>query len=121
MTKKSSKSRQIFICECCDYETSKASDYNKHILTRKHKKMTNDDKKVAILFECECGKQLSSRQSLSRHKKICNSNINTINAEQDEPTINNKKHTIDQDMVIELLKQNQELMLSNKEFKELIV
>ena len=121
MTKKSSKSRQIFTCECCDYETSKASDYNKHILTRKHKKMTNDDKKVAILFECECGKQLSSRQSLSRHKKICNSNINTINSEQDEPIINNKKHTIDQDMVIELLKQNQELMLSNKEFKELIV
>ena len=114
MTKKSQKNRQLFLCEICDYETSKISDYNKHILTRKHKKMTNDDTKVAIQFECDCGKQLSSRQSLSRHKKNCNNN-----SILDESV--HTKQSVDQDMIIELLKQNQELMLSNKEFKELIM
>jgi hypothetical protein len=117
VTQKSPKTRQTFICEKCDYICYKQSDYNKHLTTRKHEKMTNDDKKLANLYTCDCGKRLSSRQSLYRHKKNCSNNV-TIHTIDNTDNINNAP---DHNMVIELLKQNQELMLSNKEFKELIV
>lgn len=37
------KTRQIFYCEYCDYSSCKESDYNKHLLTTKHKKNYNND------------------------------------------------------------------------------
>ena len=117
VTQKSSKTRQIFSCDSCNYICYKQSDYNKHLTTRKHEKMTNDDRKLANTYTCECGKQLSSRQSLSRHKKNCGST--NIHANNDN--IDNSNNMPDHNMIIELLKQNQELMLSNKEFKGLIV
>ena len=33
------KSQKIFECKICDYSTSNKYDYNKHLLTLKHKKM----------------------------------------------------------------------------------
>ena len=39
------KSSKIFYCEKCDYTTSKQSQYDRHILTRKHKILTNTDTK----------------------------------------------------------------------------
>ena len=41
---KNSKKCLEFICIACDFKCSKKSNYTKHILTRKHKMMTNDDK-----------------------------------------------------------------------------
>ena len=40
---KNSKKCLEFICIACDFKCSKKSNYTKHILTRKHKMMTNDD------------------------------------------------------------------------------
>ena len=39
--KSRSKKSQIFLCNCCNYNTSKKCDYEKHILTLKHKKSEN--------------------------------------------------------------------------------
>jgi hypothetical protein len=39
-TEKTQKSAVFFICEKCDYKSSKRSDYNRHILTPKHKNTT---------------------------------------------------------------------------------
>lgn len=67
------KVAQIYICEICDYKTSRKHNYNKHLATRKHKILTNTDKnsqKVATFF-CECGRSYKHRQSLHNHKKIC--------------------------------------------------
>ena len=38
-TEKSPKIAAKFICECCNYKCSKQSEYNKHLLTSKHKKL----------------------------------------------------------------------------------
>ena len=43
----SQKSQPKYVCSQCDYYTSKDSEYEKHILTRKHKILTNDLQKVA--------------------------------------------------------------------------
>ena len=44
---KNSKKCLEFICIACDFKCSKKSNYTKHLLTRKHKMMTNDDMKNA--------------------------------------------------------------------------
>lgn len=61
-------------CQKCDYNTSRKSQFDRHVLTAKHK--NTDDagtvpyKKVPK-YACECGKSYSHRQSLHTHKKIC--------------------------------------------------
>jgi len=65
---------KYFKCENCDYFTSKNSNYNKHLLTLKHKNLQNTDKnvaKVAIKFDCICGKSYKHRQSLYTHQSKC--------------------------------------------------
>ena len=65
-----------YFCEFCDYNSSNKKDYNRHLLTDKHKIMTNDDKKSQKNplkeFACICGKKYKYRQGLSYHKKKCN-------------------------------------------------
>jgi hypothetical protein len=60
-------------CEKCQYITSNKKDFNKHLLTLKHK---NGDKSVTNvpknpLFACQCGKTYNYRQGLHRHSKSC--------------------------------------------------
>ena len=65
---------KYFKCEKCDYFTSKKSNYNKHLLTAKHKYLQNTDKnvaKVATNFNCICGKSYKHRQSLYTHQSKC--------------------------------------------------
>ena len=44
-TKKTKKKRKLknkkieYYCECCDYSTSKKTDFNRHLLTKKHQRM----------------------------------------------------------------------------------
>ena len=76
LTKKMPKNAKIFSCENCGFSCSKKSNYDKHLLTRKHKMLTNGNEKMpknaAPLYECECGKKYKQSSGLSRHKKICN-------------------------------------------------
>jgi hypothetical protein len=58
-----------YICDCCNYNTSHLGDWNKHLLTDKHRKLTIIDK---CKYKCACGHIFKHRQSLHRHKKICN-------------------------------------------------
>ena len=105
-TQKSQKSLSNFICEKCDYITSKKTDFDKHLLTPKHKNhdkmFTNVDTIATNLaqkkFACDCGKEYKHRQSLYVHKKKCNT----------EEKINNNQ-------LVEYL------MKENSEFKNLIL
>ena len=76
MKKSSKKVPTIYSCEFCDYNTSRKSQWTRHILTAKHLKLTDAaqglTKKVPSKFVCEkCKKEFNHRQSLFRHKKIC--------------------------------------------------
>ena len=65
---------KCFECKNCYYFTSKKSNYNKHLMTSKHKYLQNTDKnvaKVAIKFDCICGKSYKHRQSLYTHQSKC--------------------------------------------------
>jgi len=121
--KSSQKVAQNFYCEICDYITSKKTNYDKHIITPKHQRMTEDyiggqkvaksSQKVAShTFECECGKIYKHRQGLWKHKKLCFNNYLDDNFQHDNNVkINTKKNeTIaDKDLIMMLIKDNNEL------------
>ena len=62
MTKKEvPKSANKFSCKECDFECSKESNYNKYLMTRKHRIRTSTNEKVpknAEQYYCNCGKML---------------------------------------------------------------
>ena len=110
MTKKSPKSPNLFFCSKCDYTCSKKSEFNRHVLTRKHK---NDDaelqKSPEKVFDkkyaCNCGKEYIHRQGLYVHKKKC-TYIESSIIDENEPTDN--KVEVD---IIDFLKKNQEFQM----------
>lgn len=66
-----------FQCEFCDFQCSRKNDWNRHLMTAKHKKNvvichTTDTTKIQpLVFRCECGKEYNHRASLHNHKKKC--------------------------------------------------
>jgi|GEM_PF-591125 len=98
------KSSDTFVCKICDYSTSRKSQYERHLLTDKHKKFENVYIKLPTEYDqhkCSCGKIFSHRQSLSVHKKKC---------KQEQQIINETKSPeITTELVMQLIKQNQEL------------
>jgi hypothetical protein len=103
-----------FVCKKCDYKCCKQSDYDKHILTLKHKKDDAedilDDAKLATTYFCECGKQYKHRQGLWKHKRTCQSSIKDTEDQND-----NKPDQSNKDNLIEYL------IKENSEFKTLIM
>ena len=125
------KNAEIFFCEYCDFKCCKKSNYDKHLLTSKHKNtdkiLPNTDAKNAenaVLtnnFICSCGKEYKHRQSLFNHKKKCQTKeeINEIE-EIDEPlnekeiimTLLNQNNQL-QNQIIELCKENKSMITNN--------
>ena len=106
------KNAKIFFCEKCNFSCSKLSNWNKHILTRKHintyKILTFTDEKMpknAISYDCECGRTYKHRQSLYTHKKSCS----IIQGTYDNTVMENDK-SIDKQLLIKMLLKNQDVM-----------
>jgi hypothetical protein len=101
-TKKVPKSSEIFVCECCDYNTSRRGQYDRHLATDKHQNMSNETnmkQKSSEKFHCQCGIAFRSRTTLWRHKKTCSCELTL--QQDDSP---------DKDLIMMLVKQNSELL-----------
>ena len=72
--KKTPKNPKIFYCKKCDFLSSNKKDFNRHILTRKHKITPKKAKKSKnVEFVCQkCKKIYKYKSGLSRHKQKCN-------------------------------------------------
>jgi hypothetical protein len=114
------KSSEKFRCNCCDYTSSRLSQYERHLQTSKHKKITlnkldnnpDNQKSSTQLFLCKCGKSYKYISGLSKHKKTC-INLEEIQKENKNITII-KENSCDGDLLSFLLKENQE-------FKQMII
>ena len=113
-----SKNAKIFVCEKCHFKCCKQSNFDKHILTRKHENTYNNlqTAKENINYTCKCGKEYRFRQSLYTHKKTCqnlNNLINNNNNEINENVIvsdaSNNEFKMLTNLVLELVKSNTEL------------
>jgi len=109
---KVAKSRKIFYCEKCDYKCFRSNDYTKHLSTDKHhvSKDGNHLETVEIaksqkVFECECGKSYKNKSGLWKHKKKCNF---VDKVENEIVNTSEKSQTINENLIVELLKQNQD-------------
>ena len=114
----------IFSCEKCNFNSSNKKDYSRHLLTAKHKMITNGNindnnlvPKNAKAFECECGNKYNFSSGLSRHKKKCQYNAeepieNTFVPEEKEPS--------DKQLMMTLIKQNGEITKQNGELTKTI-
>ena len=111
------KTSQQFSCIFCDYSTCKKTNYDRHVLTDKHQRMTksskmddqneqNEQNEQNIKFKCICGNIYKFKQGLSKHKKTC-SQINNIDDKTDIKMLTN--------LVLEVVKQNKELVMQNSE------
>ena len=98
-----------YFCEICNYKTNDKSNYEKHLLTAKHKRVTSDTNLVLNTTEkysCNCGKEYKNRQGLYKHRKIClfEENVLPETAIQ-EPTIDH----FNMAMFLDIIKENQEI------------
>jgi hypothetical protein len=75
MDNEKSKKVAKYNCELCCYITNNITDYNKHLSTAKHKRITINNKKSHICF---CGKSYIYASGLSKHKHSCISNTKPI-------------------------------------------
>ena len=99
-----------FICDDCHFNTRNKKDYNRHILTRKHLRLTSTTEIIKKTHDCICGKQYNHFSSLCNHKKSCLQNISPIK----DPTPSQDDIQVPTNLIFELIKQNQE-------FKQLLV
>jgi len=112
-------------CEVCDYRTSKKSSYDTHVLSKRHVKRIQintleptENKSLPNLcpfkYSCEkCNKGFNNRSGLWKHKKKCGI------VEEDK----GEKNDIitDKDLIIMLIKQNNELIKENNETKNVLL
>ena len=119
-TQKSPKVAKKFLCEKCNYICSKQSDFNKHLLTAKHKILQNATQKspkVAKAFLCDCGKKYKHHSSLWKHKKTCprmNNYMITQENLEEKPSIMDII-TQNKEIMDALVLQNEQLMKKNTE------
>jgi hypothetical protein len=96
------KSSAEFVCDCCNYSSSRKSQYYRHLETDKHKILQNPTShKFGInqTYVCDCGKIYKHSSTLYAHKKKCVSVGNKMLNELDK-----------NELIITLLKQNAELI-----------
>ena len=109
------KSSDKFCCEHCDYSTSRQSQYERHILSYKHKKITQDDEtsytkvpKSSENYYCDCGKEYKHRQGLWKHRKTCKTDEGVSPETEAMNTVIYNQPT-DKDLIMMLIKENSEL------------
>ena len=125
------KNARKFKCDSCLFVCSKESEWNRHIITRKHinrtKLNTLEQQKIDvchIAYICECGKEYSARNSLWYHKKKCSIGQGNNNNTNIGTTID--KNDITKQLVELIMSKNQEFITelvstitsSNKEVME---
>jgi len=112
---KTPKYTKKFVCECCDFNCFKQSDWNRHISRPKHifnekgYKMGNNiiEKTQDGESTCECGKTYRYSSGLWRHKKNCE----ILKKTPEKVLLNNISFgtQITPELVIQLIEQNKEL------------
>ena len=60
-----------YSCDICDYNSSRKSDYLKHLETNKHKSKKSHHFDNFPTLDCKCGKTYSTATNLTRHHKKC--------------------------------------------------
>jgi len=66
----------MYSCDVCNFQCKYQSNYDKHLLTEKHKKKSNEESTEKIYTCSQCNKEYLNYKSLWKHKKHCVINHN---------------------------------------------
>lgn len=108
------------ICYYCDYKSSNKRDYERHLLTGKHKRMTQelhkDDENGPNLnkYICNCGSKYKYRQGLWKHKQICE-NQHSSKCFKISQNSNFEQIKVLTELVKDVVRQNQDVVKQNIE------
>jgi len=125
---KSQKVVKRFSCKNCNYITSNKYDYDKHILTRKHKMLTetNEISQEIIQernYDCLCGKKYKHSSSLCKHRKTCSFVQGNIDINENQMVEYNGN--VSSEMFMEFIKQSKEtqtfMMEQQRELQNTII
>jgi len=115
-------------CSKCCIKTDNKKDYEKHILTAKHQKITEGDNLCGkgdskIILACDkCKKVYKSRNGLWKHNKVCDSSVpDTINENNDFISIFIKENADFKNLIIDMVKNNSDLQKQNQELQQKVL
>ena len=120
ITEKEQKSSYDFCCKNCNYNTSRKSQYERHLTTDKHKRLQNNDAGTILTkkYICECGREYKYRQGLYNHRKTCKGE------KKENIIIQTENKDEMKELVIKLIRENEELkntvLQENKELRKTI-
>ena len=131
--KKNLKKLTRFYCDSCDFKCYMKCDWLRHLATDKHQvsHVGNDleIKKLKKTYTCECFKKYETYSGLWKHKKICETFVQSQSQEKlieepyDNQCVDKHQHFDDKQLILMLLKDNNELkhllIEQSKENKEL--
>lgn len=108
----------IYECKKCNFKCNKQYQLEKHYKTKKHNKNITK----TVIFKCFCDAEFNSRTSLWRHRKKCTCVPNELSLLITEDENGGQPTIISNELVMQLLKQNNDLQLllieqSNKMFE----
>jgi hypothetical protein len=117
-TQKTKKNESNYCCNFCDYYTCKKYDYNRHILTDKHKinilSTDSNTKNEKNMFSCKlCCKIFRDRSGLWRHKKKCLEKESVEKESVEKETV--KKESVEKESVEKESVEKETLEPSEKE------
>ena len=102
------ESPNLIYCKTCDYSTSRKSQFDRHILTDKHKILQNPTQSyIEKTWNCKCGKIYKHSSTFYAHRKNCNyqENVTSKNNDSDDDF-----ELTDKEIIKELLKQTSKLI-----------
>ena len=138
--KSDGKEKKQFVCKFCDYKCSTKFLYKQHCSTKKHEKakMLGNARKNMQQHVCSCGKTYLHKQSYNRHVKICSAQFvgdNEVLEKQtkkflekvaiskkdddSEEEVDSEKKEL-RGMIKQLIVQNQNMLMENKEMREMV-
>ena len=115
----------MYICIDCSYNTVRKSQYDRHLLTAKHKNATNTTNIQPILDRhhvCSCGKTYNHRASLYNHKKNCDHATKPKVSEcMEEPTPNTAELLVMfKNMLAKMEEKDKQMAEKDKQIAEMI-
>jgi len=126
---KSRKIKEIMNCYACNYNCSTNSEFKRHLLTAKHKRLTTTNtksRKIKESYICDCGKVYVHLSSLHKHKKTCTLIANSIIIPRTSGELPEEKPSMmdfitqNKEIMDALVLQNEELMRQNRELSNTI-
>ena len=122
---KTSKNIKNFSCEKCNFYCSKKGDYNRHLLTTKHKWNINGTKNTSKnikAYTCFCGKTYKVASGLWKHKQKCVQDDNSIVTQENLQELSIMDIiTQNKEIMDALVIQNEQLMKKNNELTNTII